>query len=178
MTKYQLAKLILMAGGLESRKRVQKTAFLLQAAGCPLGLDFRLHYYGPYSADLAEMLDQTTAAGILGETTRQTPVGTQYDYSFNEAFRDSLETFETTRDGQRAKRSMEEYGPLLETLRRTPPRVLELASTIALFQKAGHEWDVAVAKAADFKKEPPTSEKMGEVRELAQTVVPLPYAEA
>ena len=171
MTKYQLVKLMLLAGGLESRKRVQKTAYLLQAAGCPLGLDFRLHYYGPYSADLAGMLDQTTAVGILKETARQTTVGTQYDYHFNEVFRESLEAFEQIRDGQRAKHTMEEYGALLHTLCRTRPRVLELASTIAMFHKAGHDWDEAVSETAAFKNEPPNSTTMGEARELAHAVV-------
>jgi uncharacterized protein YwgA len=167
MTKYQLAKLILLAGGLKSRKRVQKTAYLLQAAGCPLGLDFRLHYYGPYSADLAEMLDQTTAAGILEETSQQTTLGTQYDYSFNEAIRGHLEAFEQTGDGQGAKHHMESYGALLQTLCRTRPRVLELASTIAMFHKAGHGWDEAVEETAGFKNEPSTSITMREARELA-----------
>ena len=49
MTTYQLAKLVLAMDGIHSRKRVQKTVHLLQAAGCDFDLDdFRLHFYGPY----------------------------------------------------------------------------------------------------------------------------------
>lgn len=171
MTKYQLAKLILMAGGFQSRKRVQKTVHLLQAAGCPLGLDFRLHYYGPYSAELAEVLDRMTSTDVLVETARQTPVGTQYDYKFSEHMRESLESFERTPAGRAAKEEIERHLDLLRDLCATNPRVLELASTMVAFYMAGRTWDDAVKETAEFKSELPRSPAMTEARQLAQTVV-------
>ncbi|NQT13139.1 MAG: hypothetical protein HQ582_10350 [Planctomycetes bacterium] len=171
MTKYQLAKLILMAGGLPSRKRVQKTVHLLQAAGCPFGLDFRLHYYGPYSAELAGILDRMTSGNILEETAQQTTVGTQYDYRFSEEMRESLESFEQTPAGQTAREEIERHQGLLTDLCATNSRVLELASTTVAFYMAGRNWDDAVKETADFKSESTDSRMMTEALELAQTVV-------
>ena len=171
MTKYQLAKLILMAGGLKSRKRVQKTVHLLQAAGCALGVDFRLHYYGPYSRELADTLDRMTRADVLVETPQETQVGTQYDYKFEEQMRESLEAYERTPRGEAAKEEMETYEELLETLCDTRPRVLELASTIVAFREAGLGWDEALGETAGFKSEPTDSRAMDAARELAHTVV-------
>jgi uncharacterized protein YwgA len=171
MTRYQLAKLILMAGGLESRKRVQKTVHLLQAAGCPLRVDFRLHYYGPYSGQLAELLDRMTDNGILAETTQATEVGTQYNYQFSRAMRESLEAYEQTPDGHAAKEEMERYDKLLETLCRTRPRALELASTMVAFHEMGSAWDDALDETAEFKSEQINSPTMIKANELARAVV-------
>ncbi|MBN2476465.1 MAG: hypothetical protein JXB62_17760 [Pirellulales bacterium] len=171
MTNYQLAKLVLMAQGIESRKRIQKTVHLLQAAGCRFDLEFRLHYYGPYSSSLAEQLDRMTAADMLTETTQQIRVGTQYNYRLNETQQRSLEDFEKTADGQTAKRDMEDYRELLDLLRRQEARVLELASTMVAFRQAQRDWDRAAAETARFKNEPADAPPMTEARELAQNVV-------
>ena len=69
MTNYQLAKIVQWAGTVPSRKHIQKVCFLLQAAGCPLDLDFILHQPGVYSEELAQRLDQLTERGILNERT-------------------------------------------------------------------------------------------------------------
>lgn len=167
MTKYQLAKLILMAGGLQSRKRVQKTVHLLQAAGCPLHVSFRLHHYGPYSADLAEQLDRMANSGFLQETS----VGPQYNYEFNDAMRESLEEFEKTSGGQSARQEMEECAPLLTRLCDTGPRVLELASTVVAFRQADQSWDDAVKETSDFKSEPTDSPTMIRAVDLAKEIV-------
>jgi len=171
MTKYQLAKLMLMAGGLESRKRVQKTVHLLKAAGCPLDVDFRLHYYGPYSAELAGLLDRATSSGILDETSHAIEVGTRYDYRLSDDVRDSLEAYERTPDGQTAKAEMEAYEELTKTLCGTSPRILELASTMVAFHHAGCTWEEAIKETAEFKSETVKSENMTKARELARTVV-------
>ena len=170
MTKYQLAKLILMAGGLRSRKRVQKTVHLLRAGGCPLDAEFRLHYYGPYSAGLAELLDRMVSGGILAETTSETPVGIQYNYQFNEELRESLEEYECTPEGQCDRAEMQRYEDLLGRLRETAPRVLELASTIVAFHQAGGDWEKATEETAQYKEESVGSPRMTEALHLAQTV--------
>lgn len=167
MTKYQLAKLILMAGGLQSRKRVQKTVHLLQAAGCPLDVDFRLHYYGPYSADLAESVDRMTKTGLLHETS----VGAQYNYEFNDELRESLDEFEKTPNGQSAKNGMEAYDCLLKKLCSTTPRALELASTVVAFRQDDRNWDDAVKETSDFKSESTDSPTMKRAVDLAREVI-------
>jgi uncharacterized protein YwgA len=171
MTNYQLAKLIQMAGGLPSRKRIQKTVHLLQCAGCNFDLDYRLHYYGPYSSALAERLDLLSRNGILVESEQPTEVGTQYNYELNGEVLAGLEAHEKTPDGARAKAKMEHFRTLLGELNQTKPRVLELASTIAAFYGPGHDWDAAQAQAADFKAESSDSPMMREARQLAEKVV-------
>lgn len=171
MTNYQLAKLVQLAGGLPGRKRVQKTVHLLQAAGCDFDLEFRLHYYGPYSQELAEKLDRMRSRGILKESTEQAEWGTQYNYDFNDEMRDSIGSYESTARGQAAKTEMQRFQPLLNELGRVQPRVLELASTIVAFRQSGRDREVAVQETAEFKGENVNSWLMEQARELAETVL-------
>ena len=171
MTTYELAKLVLMADGVDSRKRLQKTVHLLQAAGCDFGLEFRLHYYGPYCSELAELIDWMSADDILIESKRQTSVGTQYDYRLNANLRDNLESFEETSRGQVAKTKLEGFQKLLDELRDTPPRVLELASTIVVFRQNGKEWPEALKRTAEFKQEDAHSLAMKRAFALAKSVL-------
>lgn len=171
MTNYQLAKLIQMAGGLRSRKRIQKTVHLLQCAGCDFGLDYRLHYYGPYSSTLAERLDLLSRNGILVESEQATEVGTQYNYELDAHALAGLEAYEATPDGTSAKAEMEPFLALLGELNQTKPRVLELASTIAAFYEPDRDWDAAQARAAEFKAESTDSPMMREARQLAEKVI-------
>ena len=171
MTKYQLAKLIVMAGKLESRKRVQKTVHLLQAAGCDFDASFRIHYYGPYSSDVAGLLDQMTEKGILLETSQSFAQGTQYDYSLSDDFRQSLERHEQTASGQKAKAEIEAYEDLFKGLCQQHPKTLELASTIVAFRQRGCDWDEATNEACDFKKVHANSPRRTRARELAEKVM-------
>src|SRR5438876_8802937 len=80
MTRYQLAKLVEWAGILNSRKRLQKVVFLLQASGCPIEAEYFLHHYGPYSQEVARMSDEMVQVGLLEESSQPNPVGVQYAY--------------------------------------------------------------------------------------------------
>jgi uncharacterized protein YwgA len=168
MTNYQLAKLVLLAGGLESRKRLQKTVHLLQAAGADFGLRFRLHYYGPYCAELAEKVDRMTANGMLQEFVDDGELGPQYRYELSEDVVGSLEGYEKGKDGKGARTSIEKFSPLLDDLGRLRPRVLELASTIVFFRQAGHDRDEAVRKTSEFKQEGVESDYMRQAQEVAE----------
>ena len=77
MNRYQLAKIVDWAGTLETRKRMQKVVYLLQVAGCPLGADYTLHHYGPYSHDVARLTDEMVQASLLVEKTTSNAVGQQ-----------------------------------------------------------------------------------------------------
>ena len=171
MTKYQLAKLILLAEQLKSRKRVQKTVHLLQAAGCDFDTSFRVHYYGPYSSEVAGLLDQMTDAGILLETSRSYTQGTQYDYSLRYDFRESLEHYEQTPSGQKAKARIEKYADLFEELCQQQPKTLELASTIVAFRQRGRDWDEATVEACQFKKVRAGNPRLIQAKQLAEKVL-------
>jgi len=67
MRDYWLAKLISSVTEVDSRKRLQKSIYLLQRAGCPLHFSYILHYYGPYSFDLAGLIEQLKGSGVVAE---------------------------------------------------------------------------------------------------------------
>ena len=48
VTRYQLAKLVQWAGTLRTRKRLQKTVYLMKRGGAPFEDAFCLHRYGPH----------------------------------------------------------------------------------------------------------------------------------
>jgi len=152
MTKYKLAKLIAMAGGLRSRKRVQKMVYLLQSAGCDFDADFGLHYYGPYSRDVAELLDRLTSEEILIETPRRFDHGHQYDYQFNEKFEAGLELFETTPQGAAEKAGLDAYARGNRRVEVCRPEGAGIGCHGALLSLGGPSVAQAVEETCDFKK--------------------------
>ncbi len=100
MNRYKLAKIVDWAGTLETRKRMQKVVYLLQVAGCPLGADYTLHHYGPYSQEVARLTDEMVQANLLDEKTASNAVGQQYSYNLSPTARRSLAEFEATQAGR------------------------------------------------------------------------------
>src|SRR5262245_33423397 len=100
MTRYQLAKLVALAGTLSSRKRIQKVVHLLECAGCPVGADYRLHLYGPYAPAVASLLNELVRHGVLVETCERTAGGELYSYTLSDAGRGSLREYEATNAGR------------------------------------------------------------------------------
>ena len=47
------------------KKSIQKMIYLIQEAGIPLGYDYNIHFYGPYSAELDLDLRYLTGSGSL-----------------------------------------------------------------------------------------------------------------
>ncbi len=148
MKEYWLAKLIGAVDEVSSRKQLQKSVYLLQVAGCPLQCDYILHYYGPYSFELAELMARLEGAGVVKET----PIrgGCQYSCKITKTGKTLLQGFENTGEGEKAKANIEKFIPEFQDLNRKNVRLLELAATVAfLFQD---DWDIAQQQTADFKK--------------------------
>src|SRR5947209_5502505 len=116
MNRYQLAKIVDWAGTLDTRKRMQKVAYLLQVVGCPLDAEFNLHHYGPYSQEVARLTDEMVQAGILDEKAGSNPVGQQFSYRLNEAARKSLTDFEATPRGRAAAAALTPHEDLARRL--------------------------------------------------------------
>ena len=51
--------------GAPCKKTLQKIIFLIEAKGTPLGCDYGIHFYGPYSADLDFAVRDMSSEGIL-----------------------------------------------------------------------------------------------------------------
>jgi uncharacterized protein YwgA len=135
MTRYQLAKLISWAGTLHSRKRMQKVAFMLQAAGFPTEAEYRLHHFGPYSDDVAHLADEMAQIGLLEEEEKATPVGNTYDYRLSEKTVASMAEFEATSEGQAQTAALAKHQSLAKRLIGADLKDLEHAATLIYFQK-------------------------------------------
>jgi len=167
MTKYQLAKIIALAGRVEGRKRLQKTVYLLQVAGGDLDVDFILHLYGPYSHDLAYLVDCMVGQELLVEQA----TGVQFNYRLSKGAKTELEQFEATPKGKAASKKLSAQKGLLARLLKTELLTLELASTVAFFFKQSGDWRRAVEDTSAFKNVRADSPPMKNAHELAVSIV-------
>ena len=65
-----ISQLLRAAGGeIVGKVRLQKAVYLLDQIGLQSGFDFDYHHYGPYSAELADAVDESIAFGTVRETS-------------------------------------------------------------------------------------------------------------
>jgi uncharacterized protein YwgA len=164
---YWLTKLISSVDEVDSRKRLQKIIYLLQFAGCPLKCEYILHYYGPYSFELANLIDQLEGANLITETPEQMGSDVlRYKAKITEKGRESLERFEKTPSGAELESEIKIFLPSFKELNQINLWVLELAATIAFFHRT--DWGQAKKQAAKFKNVPLTDRDLQKAEELAQ----------
>ena len=146
MNRIQLATLLSWAAetGIQGRKRLQKVAFFLQQAGCPLNCEYTLHYFGPYSRDVADTCDEMVAAGLIEERGGREAGVMQYAYKLKPSTRDYLR--------QVADASMEKYENIGKELIEENLYLLELGSVILLYFRKCGDWRDALNQASRFKK--------------------------
>jgi uncharacterized protein YwgA len=172
MTRYQLAKLIQWAGTLRTRKRLQKVAYLLQAAGCPFDDEFGLHLFGPYSADVADRVDEMAQVGLLTEERQENYAGSQYNYTLTPAAQSQLASVDATDEGQALAAEIALYEDQARDLLDRDPRELEVAATIVFFRQQGNDWPEAVQRTCDFKRLRPHDGLVQRAEALARTILP------
>lgn len=68
----------LVGGKLVGRTRLQKTIYLLQAAGWEGGFQFQYYHYGPYCEDLAEAANFGVVFNMMREEEHPTAWGSTY----------------------------------------------------------------------------------------------------
>lgn len=151
MTNYHLAKLVEWTGTLKTRKGMQKLVYLLQANGCPFDAGYRLHHFGPYSDDVAEIADDLVRRGFLQERAVANAAGKQFNYSLTAKAAASIAELEATPRGASRHAELAGFETLAQDLVRRDVRELELAATIVFFRQQHHEWPAAVEKACQFK---------------------------
>lgn len=111
------------------KTKMQKLVYFLKASGVPLPFDFDIHYYGPYSQELAEEMDWLEVLGLV-DSARDGNVGVDY------------------RPGDAMEEAMSRYREYLEkhsaAIRRTievfkdmSVRDLELHATVHFVRKSG-----------------------------------------
>ncbi len=146
MNRLQLATLLSWSGahGLQGRKRLQKVVFFLQQAGCPLGCQYTLHHFGPYSRDVADICDEMVAAHLIDESGGSQNGSMQYTYKLKPS---TGQLLANSPDDE-----MKRYQPLGESLMNENIWTLELGSTILYFYRQLQDWEEAMRKACGFKK--------------------------
>jgi uncharacterized protein YwgA len=157
MDRYQLTKLVEWADHLKSRKRMQKVVYLLQCAGAPLEADYELHYYGPYSFDVAQLTNELVQIGVLVEDTDATGSGKQYNYRIAPERLPTIRNYEETPAGIDAHREILPFEALAKRLFDKSIAELEYAATIAYFYNLRGDWDDSLTKACRFKNLAPES---------------------
>jgi len=146
MNTYFLVKLVSSVAQVDSRMRLQKCLYLLQVAGCELEAEYCLHYYGPYSHDVAGSVDKLSSIGALGalkETATPNSAGIRYSYEITDTGKKLLADYEQTAEGKKALESVEAYVARFGELARVPLRRIELAATIAFYRQRGESWSEA-----------------------------------
>lgn len=73
-----LTRMLLLAGEVRGRKKLQKMVFIAQSLGYPFSEPFALHMWGPYSEVLAMKLKEMTDWGFAQETALPGPAGNQH----------------------------------------------------------------------------------------------------
>ena len=166
MKDYWLAKLISSVTEVDSRKRLQKSIYLLQRAGCPLQFSYILHYYGPYSFELAGLIDQLKGADIIDESPEQTGFGgVRYRSEISQKGKRVLENFQKSETGEKMYRQIKPFISCFQDLNEKDLWVLELAATIAYFHEG--EWEEAQKQTATFKKLSENDSKLKQALALA-----------
>jgi len=171
MKDYWLAKLMSSVSEVDSRKRLQKAIYLLQLHGSPLACDYILHYYGPYSFELASLIDQLNNAGIVEETPEPLAPGVvRYKSAVTKPGKEALDKFEQTDRGRQLRADIDPFIRQFRDLNGKDPWVLELAATVAFYHKG--DWDEARKQTASFKKVRVNNAKLKEAVELARRFKP------
>jgi uncharacterized protein YwgA len=158
-----MLSLVLAAGGTyESRIRLQKSAYLLKAAGSTdfLGASFKYHHYGPYSRSLSDALQDAVGAGLLAELRQEFgEEQSKYTYEISPAGRQWLQ--ENAEDDGESQ--VEKFAPLLKS---APWRVLELAATVLFVEQDECTEDRAIALDRAIQLKPACAEHRAAAQEL------------
>jgi len=171
MKDYWLSKLISSVEKVDSRKRLQKSIYLLQRADCPLKCDYLLHYYGPYSFELADLIDQLKGAEIIKESADLTGYGNRrYISQIAGKGIHVLGEFEKSKTGKDLYAQIERFIPLFQELNKEDLWILELGATIAYYYEGN--WQDAQAQTAGFKKIRKNDRNLLKATNLAKEFVP------
>ena len=173
MDRYRLVKLVEWADQLRTRKRLQKVVYLLKAGGCPFDVDFTLHHYGPYSHELAQLVDEMVGVDLLKEEAEPNMMaGRSFWYRLSESAREQLAQLNQEADRLEGIDEFDRFESLAKQLLKEPSlKRLEYGATVAYFRKQGKSWEEAQQAAAKFKNQDPGSITMREAEKLAREVL-------
>jgi len=139
-------RLIRAAGGeIVGKVRLQKMVYLLDQLGVQTEFSFSYHHYGPYSDDLAEVVEDDVIFGRVKAERRRRSDGVPY-------------VVYRAAPGDAASESVFEQPKInaaLQAMQRSSATVLELAATIhwlAFVEKVGN-WEAELVRRKGIKTE-------------------------
>ena len=96
---------------INGRKRFQKIVCLLKYKyDIPFSFDFRAYYYGPYSDQLAELLDSLTTSKLVNEEGEIAENGyLQYQYTLTQYGSKLAQKLLRTQEGKQIARKIDKY---------------------------------------------------------------------
>jgi|GEM_PF-6801930 len=158
---------LLAAGEIKGSRRLQKVIYLLWYYDfVPGPLGFGPWLYGPYSPDLAGVVESMTAIGLVEQRGEQTTLGVRRCYKVNKEKARKL-GFERLDPPEKVKEAV----ALINRYQNTD--VLELAATILMLERTAGGREGAVKQALEWKSHlkdclPEAQRLISELEELAR----------
>jgi len=153
---YFLLKPFCELGEVRGRITAQKVFYLLQSRGYPTCLDYFLHYFGPYSEDLASFLRYATKSKPKLLTEEAVSVGIdamRFDYVPTDEARELIQNLECQIVRDESVGLANRFCQIAQSLKSKPPVDLELAATIQYFEEErGCNRQEAMRKTQAMKK--------------------------
>jgi hypothetical protein len=151
---YFLLKPLCALGQVRGRTTAQKIFYLLQALGYPTRLEYFLHYYGPYSEDLASFLMSACQSDTpwLKQTVKPVQDGLRFDYEVTQEAKNLVGALEEKFIAEDLARRAENFCGIAKFLVLRPLASLEIAATILYLERErGYNRAKAVAKTKAIK---------------------------
>ena len=148
-SNYFLLKFFNEIKTMRGRKKFQKIIYILKYIGCPIEYRFFMHYYGPYSSDLASSVDNLVEKDLLSEGLHTVGLGLQeFSYKLTSEGKIYLKQLEKNDiDGELRKKTAGWVGVLKTLNNDFNVNELELTSTILYWHDWGYIWNEAQQKA-------------------------------
>jgi len=140
-----LTVIIRECNGIEGRKKIQKMIYLLQQKGAPFHQEYKFHYYGVYSPELQNDLDQmaSSSLGLIEEEPVYTGLYQSHKYKTTSKLSELLRQIDAP--------DVSKYTELAKQLSNMQPRELEALSTIVYLKKRGFSGERLSERFSELK---------------------------
>ncbi|MEI5909039.1 YwgA family protein [Bacillus spongiae] len=112
------------------RKKLQKMIYISKKLSFPFQEKFQFHFYGPYSEELTQRVEELCDMGFVKEMKEKKGGYYQYRYTVTKEGQDFLEHYE---------QDMPKIDRCFNNMNERPSRFLELVSTVLYFDELGKE---------------------------------------
>ena len=133
-----VARLVSSLGRIEGRKRLQKIVHLLKSQGYrEFDQEFVLHYYGPFSRQLAAQIDFLCQVELINEAKDEASDAYIYEPVYVEVEGEKVSALDALADEQEEP----SWGSVAESLNEEDTPFLEALSTVVYLHKIGRRGD-------------------------------------